>query len=91
MDVKEIIEKYQWLKCYSCGTQKSGEMTICRNFSDPKRNDGFGLNGYSACCPKETCLKRIKIVKDQFFGQEVGAPGKPLPKESTWTEKIRTW
>ena len=39
---EEIIEKYQGLKCYYCGDSRKGEMTICKNESDPNRSDGYG-------------------------------------------------
>lgn len=62
---RDFTFKYQDLKCYKCGDQKKGEMTICNNKSDPSRNDEYGRDGYSACCPKESCLK--EIGKAEYF------------------------
>lgn len=47
-------------------------MTICKNTSDPGRNDEYGKNGYTACCPKESCLKMI--TKKPYFNESVGKP-----------------
>ena len=54
-DSNDPILKYQYLKCYQCGDKKEGQMTICKNISDPDRNDEYGKDGYTACCPKEAC------------------------------------
>jgi hypothetical protein len=47
---KEIIKKYQNLKCWICGKNESNQMTICKCLSDPSRNDDFAKDGYSALC-----------------------------------------
>ena len=57
---RKIVKKYQFLKCYQCGDQKKGQMTICQyKDKDTSRNDDFAKDGYSACCPKESCQKSI--------------------------------
>ena len=30
-------------------------MTILRNDKEPNRNDEFGKDGYTACCPIQKC------------------------------------
>lgn len=47
-------------------------MTICKNDADPGRNDEYGKDGYTGCCPKENCL--AKIGDKKFFGSKVGHP-----------------
>ena len=44
-------------------------MIICKNGSDPKRNDEYGKDGFTACCPKD--VKKIGSVK--FFASRVGS------------------
>ena len=70
------MEKY-FFKCYSCGAKEKGKMTICKQESDPNRNDEYGKEGYSNCCWKEACLKKIgkenyfkKIVEFEFFDKK---------------------
>lgn len=53
--VKDIIPKYQYLKCYDCGDSEEGKMTICFNKEDPERDDEKGKDGFTACCSKEEC------------------------------------
>jgi len=35
--------------CYSCGA-KDNNMILCKNESDPNRNDNYGKDGYTNCC-----------------------------------------
>tara|TARA_R110002020_G_scaffold174277_1_gene365379 strand:- start:4104 stop:4400 length:297 start_codon:yes stop_codon:yes gene_type:complete len=62
---EEHLDNYQDLLCYICGTGNAGQvppiipMTICKNAQDPSRNDAFGRDGYSACCPKSSCQSKI--------------------------------
>ena len=52
------LDNYQDLLCYYCGA--SGEpMTICKNAQNPSKNDEYGRDGYSACCPKSECQSKI--------------------------------
>ena len=46
------MEPYSNFKCYSCGAKEKGKMTICKNGSDPNRNDEYGRDGYTCCCWK---------------------------------------
>ena len=47
-------------------------MTICKNSSDPNRNDGYGKEGYTACCPQESCQKKIGV--ESYYKEKVGKP-----------------
>ncbi len=49
-------------------------MTICKNTSDPNRDDEYGKDGYTACCPKESC--QSKIGSSEFFNEKIGKPSK---------------
>ena len=44
-------------------------MTICKNNSDPNRNDTYGKDGYTNCWWKQNCLD--KIGKQSYFGSKV--------------------
>ena len=50
------MNQYQDLKCYQCGKNIYGQMTICINSSDPQKNDGYRRNGFTACCPEHISL-----------------------------------
>jgi hypothetical protein len=63
------MEPYLKFKCYSCGAKKPGKMTLCKNMEDPNRNDEYGKDGYSNCCDKEACLKKITVNK--YFKEKV--------------------
>merc|ERR1712110_545509 len=77
--LEKLVKKYQNLKCYQCGTKNEGKMTICEfKNKDTSRNDDFARDGYSACCPKETCLS--KIGSKPYFTKLVGGP--PKEKEN---------
>ena len=43
-------------------------MTICKNDDDPSRADAFGRDGYTACCPKDACQKKITMSEKKFYG-----------------------
>lgn len=47
-------------------------MTICKNTSDPNRNDEYGKDGYTGCCPKTSCL--AKIGDKNYFKEKIGIP-----------------
>ncbi len=59
----KIMNKLQYLLCYQCGKNINGEMRICVNECDPERDDKFGVDGYTACCPN--CVKHIG--KESYF------------------------
>lgn len=44
-------------------------MILCRNKSDPNRNDGFGKDGYTNCCWIQSCID--KIGKNDYFKERV--------------------
>ena len=48
-------------------------MTICKNISDPNRNDAYGKDGYTACCPKLNCQGKIGVEK--YYNVKIGKPG----------------
>lgn len=58
-------EDFQGLQCYSCGDQKKGKMIVCKNRSDPERNDTYGKKGFTVCCPKTSC--QSKIGKEEYY------------------------
>lgn len=67
-----VIAKYQYFKCYQCGSKDEGKMTICKNTSDPSRNDEYGKDGYTACCTKDSCQN--KIGEKEYYKERIGDP-----------------
>lgn len=61
------MSKYRKFKCYSCGKKDEVNGIVCKNLTSPNRNDEYGKDGYTLCCP--AC--KNKIGKEKYFNEEV--------------------